>query len=149
VVVRFVHAEGAFEVQMSPTIDQDTLSEMWDYVRAAYHICEQFRVQGVFLDKIRILPDGTRKMLVIGYEGNHPKYTVDLDNKALRPIATATPTIEANHEIAGQIWLIEQLLNRLNYLRMLYEYAETVEQDVIQELRQLIANEKAKLEEYE
>lgn len=145
IVVKLGPTDDTLEVQMSPTIDQDALSEIWNYVREAYRICEQSRTQDVHLEKIRIVPDGTREMLVIGYEGNHPKYIVDLDNKALRLMDTASP-LEAGQEISGQLWLIEQFVKRLSYLRMLREHGYDIQQDEIQELEQQISAEKAKLE---
>ena len=145
IVVRLGLNDDTFEVQMSPTTDQYTLSEIWNYVREAYCMCKQARTQGVLLEKIRIVPDGTREMLVIGYEGNRPKYMIDLDNKALRLIDTMSPS-RAVQGISGQLWLIEQFVKRLDYLKMLRERGYDIQQDEIRKLEKQVAVEKAKLE---
>lgn len=145
VVVRFGPADDAFEVQMSPTIDREALSRIWDHVGEAYQVCEESRTHGVALEKIRIVPDGTQEMLVVGYESNCPKYIVDLENKALRLIDTASP-LDEEREVSVQLWLIEQLINRLTYLKVLREHGHSVQEDKVLELEQQIAAEKAKLE---
>jgi hypothetical protein len=144
IVVKLGPTDDTFQVRMSPTTDQRALSKIWNYVREAYCICEQSRTQSVLLDKIRIVPDGTREMLVLGYEGNHPKYIVDLDNKALRLIHT-TSSVETEGEVSGQLWLIEHLIKSLSYRKMLREHGFDVQQDEIQKLEQLIIAEKTRL----
>ncbi|MFQ5400383.1 MAG: hypothetical protein ACE5E7_12380 [Anaerolineae bacterium] len=101
-------------------------------------------VEGASLDKIRILPNGTQRLLVIGYEGNRPKYTTNLESGGILQIPAASPN-DAPLDPEVQLWLVEQLIQRPAYLRMLVEKGYSVPEDEIPQLEREIEDEKAKL----
>jgi hypothetical protein len=144
IIVKFGQDADTFEVQISDTSDQEVLKQVWGYIGKAHQVAQSARKQGTSLDKIRILPNGTQRPLVIGYESNRPKYTINLEDGSILQIPASSPTDEPlDPEV--QLWLVEQLIRRLAYLRMLVEKGYSVPKDEIPRLEREIEDEKAKL----
>lgn len=144
IIVKFGQDANTFEVQVSDTSDQEVLKQIWEYIRKAYQVAQSARKQGISVDKIRILPDGPQRLLVIGYERNRPKYTINLENGSIFQIPALSPTGESLDPEA-QLWLVEQLIRRLAYLRMLVEKGYSIPEDEIFQLEREIEGEKVKL----
>jgi hypothetical protein len=142
VIVEFKHDASDLEVEISDTSDEETLKQVWSYVGRAYQVCQNARNQGVFLNKVRILPDGTQDVLVIGYESNRPRYTIDLDTQALQQIE---PLTDESEDTSVQLWVIEQLIKRLDYLQALAVNGYDVSKEEIIALKREIEAKKAKL----
>jgi hypothetical protein len=144
IIVRFGQDADTFEVQISDTSDQEVLKQVWVYIGKAHQVAQRARKQGTSLNKVRILPNGTQRLLVIGYEGNRPKYTINLEDGSILQIPVSSPTNEPlDPEV--QLWLVEQQIRRLAYLRMLVEKGYSVPEGEIPRLEREIEDEKAKL----
>jgi len=144
IVVKVGQDADTFAVQVSDTSDQEVLKQIWRYIGQAHRVAQSARKQGIPLDKIRILPNGTQGLLVIGYEGNRPKCTINLEDGSILQIPALSLTDEPlDPEV--QLWLVEQLVRRLAYLRMLVEKGYSVPEDEIPRLEREIEDQKAKL----
>lgn len=143
VTVNFEHPTNSLTVQMSNTRNEEVLSRLWDYVGTVHRIVQEERTQGLSLDKIRILPDGTDSVLVIGYENNRPKYTIDLTSGVLQKIKISSGK---SADVAPKLFFLEQLIRRLEYLQLLVEQGYNVPKNEIPALIQQIESERKKLE---
>jgi len=144
IIVKFGQDADTFEVQVSDTSDQEVLKQVWGYIGQAHQVAQRLLKQGTSLDKIRILPNGTQGLLVIGYEGNQPKCTINLEDGSTLLIPASSPTDEPL-DPKGHLWLVEQLIRRLAYLKMLVEKGYSVPGDEIPRLEREIEDETAKL----
>jgi hypothetical protein len=141
--VQFNHDINGLEVEVSDTSDEETLKQVWSYIRRAHHISHDARKQGVLLSRVRILPDGMQGVLVIGYEGNRPSYIINLRTGALEPIE---PSVDASQDVSAQVWVIEQLIRRLKYLQGLAASGYDVSEGEMTSLKQRIEARRTQLE---
>ncbi len=65
IIVKFGQDADTFEVQISDTSDQEVLKQIWGYIGKAHQVAQSGRKRGISLDRIRILPNGTQRLLVI------------------------------------------------------------------------------------
>lgn len=144
IVVKFEQAANTFEIQVPDTSNQEFLYQVWGHIRKAHQVALSVQKQDVAINKIRILSHGTHELLVIGYEGGRPKYTIDLKEESILEIPSSMPTSESL-DAEAQLWFIQQLIRRLEYLRMLEENGHQVAETEIIRLEQEIEVEKTKL----
>jgi predicted small metal-binding protein len=144
IVVKFEHDANTFEIQVPGASNLEILNQIWEHIRKAHQVALSVQKQDVAIEKIRILSNGTRKLLVIGYKSGRPKYTIDLEKESILEIPASTPTNQPL-DAKANLWLIEQLIRRLAYLRMLEENGHYVAETEIIRLEQEIEVEKTKL----
>lgn len=144
ILVKFEHTTDNLEIEINETSDQEVLRLVWQYVRRASQMRQKALEQDVQLDGIRILPDGTGNTLVIGYEGNRPTYTIDLENEALKKLESSASTDETK-DPSLKLWKLNVLVLRLDYLKMLAESGYDVSTDEIIELEREIEAAKREL----
>ena len=104
------------------------------------------RSQGIRLDRIRLLPDGSDSMLVVGYVVNRSAYTIDLNKKTLKVIKSQRDDTE-NEAISSKLFLLGAAISRLEYLETLAEAGYQVPEDQVVKSRNLIESTKTELRE--
>jgi hypothetical protein len=78
ILVKFEHATDKLTIEIDETSDPEALRQAWSYIAQASKVRQHALDQGIPLDQIRILPDSSRRMLVIGYQGVRPTHVIDL-----------------------------------------------------------------------
>lgn len=141
--VEFKHDTDGLEVEMSPTSDDKLLKQAWRYVSRAHDVCQSARDRGISLSKVRILPNGMQDVFVIGYDGNRPSYTIDLDSGAWRRIK---PIGDESLDSSQSLWVIEQLIRRLQYLQMLARNGYQVSEEEVASSKREITTKWAQLD---
>ena len=131
ITVQFEDTADKFEVHVSDTSDPDVLKRTWMYVEKARQVFQTAKEQGVTLDQVRLLPDGSQDMLIVGYTNGRPRYTVDLENGTLRPIRQESWESKGEDGIAAELWVLAVLIRRLDYLKWLVEIGHNVSLDEI------------------
>jgi hypothetical protein len=131
VTVRFDHITDRFEVHISNTADIDVLKRTWIYIEKARQVYLVAKKQGILLDQVRLLPDGSKEMLIIGYINNRPLYTVDLDAGTFKHIRQILSKGESDDEIVGHLFMLTVLIERLDYLKRLAEIGYNVSPEEI------------------
>lgn len=144
VTVEFKHDTDRLRVEVSETSDEETLKKLWSYVCRAHHLCESTRDRGISLSKVRILPNGMQDVFVIGYDGNRPRYIIDLDSGAWRQIK---PIGDESQDSSQSLWVMEQLIRRLQYLQTLARNGYQVSEEEVASLKREITTKWAQLDQ--
>jgi hypothetical protein len=144
IVAKFDHITDRLEIEITDTSDPEVLKQVWYYIMQVSRAYQYAKNRGIQLGKVQILADGTQDMLVIGYEDNRPTYTVDLENQALKKIKQLPPSGESR-DASAELWILGQLIRRLDYLRALAEMGYDVSTSEISELESEIQVKKLKL----
>jgi hypothetical protein len=143
-LVRFNEAGENFSVEIGRTSDPSVLVQAWQYVGQATDIRQAALEQGIRLDKIRLLPDGTKAMLVLAYVGNRPEYVVDLSQLTWKRIEQSCATQDAE----GELWTLSALIRRLNYMKYLVQEGQGISMDEMHEVERAIGEIKRRLVGY-
>jgi hypothetical protein len=144
IVVNFDFPSDSFRVTIDETTDPEALKSVWSLVTGAFETYQNARARGIRLDRIRMLPDGTSTMLVIGYEGNRPAFTADLKSGVLRPIESASTNED---QVNNDIWMLGTKIQRYDYIKMLLERGYDVSDKELGELEKEIESKKRQLSE--
>ena len=129
ITVQFKNSANKFEVHISDTSDQDVLNQTWVYIEKARQVFRNAKKQGITLNQVRLLPDDSKEMLIIGYTNGRPRYTVDVDAGTLHPIRQESSGSE--DEIDRELFVLTVLISRLAYLKSLAEIGHSVSLDEI------------------
>jgi hypothetical protein len=142
ITIRFEDESDGFDIDVSGTTDQEVLKGVWSDIQKAVEVRNTVKERGTVLDKIRIIPDGSHRILVIGYEGSRPHYTINLGSGTLHAIPLAHSVDE---EPSFHLFAMTSNVQALEYRRMLVDKGHTVSEDQIAGLVRSIDEEKSKL----
>jgi hypothetical protein len=140
ITINFQFPDDKFHIIIDETSDPIALKHIWNYIKKINDSYAEARDKGIQIDKIRLIPDGTSDMLVIAYRGNRPMYMVNLEEKSLKPIKTSS-----SEETTTELWKLNILIKRLDYLNMLNERGYIVSEEEVNQLENEINIKKGNL----
>jgi hypothetical protein len=140
VIVKF--QQDNFEIQLIGAHEPDVIMQVW---QVAKDVIELLQTQNIQVTKIRITTNAEKGFLVIGYSGNQPKYTINLGKKVVSPIKASSNTDEGEFNPELELWVIEQLERRLEYLKFIKQNGYDVPQSEITKSEKEIQGKKDKL----
>jgi hypothetical protein len=140
VIIKF--EQDNFEIRLIGTHEPDVLKQVW---QVAKDVIELLETQSIQVDKIRITTNADQSLLIIGYSGNQPKYTINLDKKVVSQIKASSTTDESEFNPEVELWVITQLEKRLEYLKFIKQKGYNIPESEITELEEEIQGKKGKL----
>jgi hypothetical protein len=142
VIIKFQQGESNFEIQLLGAHEPEILRQVW---QTAKDVIELLQTQNTQVNKIRITSNADKSLLVIGYSGNQPKYTIDLSKKSVLPIKASPNSDENEFDPEVKLWLIAQLEKRLEYLKFIKQKGYDVPGAEIESLEAEIQSKKDEL----
>jgi hypothetical protein len=140
VIVKF--QQDNFEIHFIGAHEPEVILQVW---KVAKDVIELLLTQNIQVTKIRITTNAEKGFLVIGYCGNQPKYTINLGKKVVSPIKASSNTDEGEFNPELELWVIEQLERRLEYLKFIKQNGYDVPQSEIIKSEKEIQGKKDKL----
>lgn len=140
VIIKF--QQDNFEIQFISTHEPEVLKQVWKVARDVIELLEK---QNVRVDTIRITTNSDKSLLIIGYSGSQPKYTINLDEKSISQIKSSSSTHEDELNPEVEIWVLAQLERRLEYLKSIKQKGHDVPDSEIPNLEKEILDRKEKL----
>ena len=116
--------------------------QVWKVTKDVIELLEKQNIQ---VDKIRITTNADLSLLVIGYSGNQPKYTINLGEKNILPIKASSSTGESEFDPEVERWVIVQFEKRLSYLKFIKQKGYDIPKSEITNLEKEIQDKKDKL----
>lgn len=142
VIVKFEQGENNLEIQFIGNHEPDVLEQVWHVSKAVIELLEMHSFQ---VEKFRILTNTNKSLLILGYSGSQPKYTINLDKKEILPIKTTSNADESEYNPEAELWVISVLERRLEYLKFVKQVGNNISETEIANLELEIQNKKNRL----